>query len=242
MVYELRDFLTRENIDIIARNVSALCEQEQDTDTARLLKKQIKEHKKAIENLFKALEIGDISEDITERIAQKKKTLAELERQLKVEEHRFFAPSADEIRFFLSQFKKGDVDSLKYRQGLVDMLVNKLVLYKNKLTVFCNIKDSQFDIPLDESSSNGRLVEAAGVEPASENSSIQGTTSVVCGQNSSLAESPDKLRDLVASLVMAGAKLTPRTFTAHFTPKPGPRYSRAGRSPLFRRQMLNYYC
>jgi len=49
---------------------------------------------------------------------------------------------------------------------MVDMLVNKLYLYKNKLTVFCNVKDSQFDIPLDESSSKGRLVGVTGLEPA----------------------------------------------------------------------------
>ena len=42
--------------------------------------------------------------------------------------------NASHIRFFLSQFRKGDINDPKYRQGLVDMLVNKIYLYDDKMT------------------------------------------------------------------------------------------------------------
>jgi len=45
---------------------------------------------------------------------------------------------------------------------------------KIKITVLCYAQDSHFDIDLDKTSlSNGRLVELAGVEPASESASSQ---------------------------------------------------------------------
>ena len=52
------------------------------------------------------------------------------------------------------------------------------------------------------------MVEAAGVEPASENIFIQASPGAVCGLNSLGYKSADKLVALVASLVMFSAKLS----------------------------------
>ena len=83
-------------------------------------------------------------------------------------------PTVDEIRFFLSQFRKGDINDPKYRQGLIDMLVNKIYLYDKKITVLCNTQDSHFDVDLDEtSSSKDCLVKVARVELASESISTR---------------------------------------------------------------------
>ena len=76
------------------------------------------------------------------------------------------------MRFFLNQFRKGDVNDLKYRQALVDTFVNKIYLYDDKMTVLYNTQDSHSDVTIDDlSSSRVALVEARGVEPLSENTS-----------------------------------------------------------------------
>ena len=81
-------------------------------------------------------------------------------------------PSVRDIRFFLSQFRKGDINDPQYRQGLVDMLVNKIYLYDDKMTILCNTQDGHFDVDLKELSSlKGHLVESRGVEPLSESTS-----------------------------------------------------------------------
>ena len=86
-----------------------------------------------------------------------------------------------EIRFFLNQFRKGDINDPKYRQGLVDMLVNKIYLYDDKMTVLCNTQDGHFDIDLKELSSlKGQLVEPRGVEPLSESTSTVTSPGAVC--------------------------------------------------------------
>lgn len=119
-----------------------------------------------MDNLLKALESGQAVETIAERIAQKKKEHDDLEYQLLLETTQHPIPSIKEIRFFLNQFRKGDIDDPKYRQGLVDMLVNKIYLYNDKMTILCNTQDGHFDIALKEDSSlKGHLVEPRGVEP-----------------------------------------------------------------------------
>ena len=78
-------------------------------------------------------------------------------------------PTVNEVRFFLNQFRKGDVNDLKYRQALVDTFVNKIYLYDDKMTVLYNTQDSHSDVTIDDlSSSRVALVEVAGIEPASE--------------------------------------------------------------------------
>src|SRR5699024_12730855 len=52
--------------------------------------------------------------------------------------------SMEGIRFFLNQFRKGDINDPKYRHGLVEMLVNKIYLYDDKMTVLRNTQDGHY--------------------------------------------------------------------------------------------------
>ena len=90
-------------------------------------------------------------------------------------------PTVNEVRFFLNQFRKGDVNDLKYRQALVDTFVNRIYLYDDKMTVLYNTQDSHSDVTIDHlSSSTVVLVEMEGVEPSSE-SALTGTSPGAAG-------------------------------------------------------------
>lgn len=214
VVNKLRDFLTPENISTIAKEVVDLCERENNNGNAKRLQKLIADNEKATENLLKALENGQAVDIIADRITQKKKEHDELSLQLLLETSQHPVPSMKDIRFFLNQFRKGDINDPKYRQGLVEMLVNKIYLYDDKMTVLCNTQDGHFDVDLKEVSSlKGQLVEAGGVEPPSENTS-SGTSPGADGYLHSRAMTQAvMLHGLVASLCMLEAKLTPVTCT-----------------------------
>ena len=93
-------------------------------------------------------------------ISQKKRERSELEQQILVETSSHPTPTVNEVRFFLIQFRKGDVNDLKYRQALVDTFVNKIYLYDDKMTVLYNTQDSHSDVTIDDlSSSRVALVE-----------------------------------------------------------------------------------
>ena len=152
VITETRKLLTRDNIDRIAAEVVRLCEQERNTDNLKRLKKLLKENERATENLFKALESGQLVEILAERISQKKREHEDLERQILLEEATNAVPTVNEIRFFLNQFRKGNINDVKYRQALVDTFINKIYLYDDKMTVLYNTQDSHSEVTIDDKS------------------------------------------------------------------------------------------
>ena len=64
-------------------------------------------------------------------------------------------PNTENQRLSMRESKGADS---KYRQELVEMLVNKIYLYDDKMTVLCNTQDGHFDVDLkDVSSLKGQL-------------------------------------------------------------------------------------
>ena len=113
----------------------------------------VADSEKTTENLLKALATGQVVDIIADRITQEEKEHDEHSLQLLLEISQHPVPSMEGIRFFLNQFRKGDINDPKYRHGLVEMLVNKIYLYDDKMTVLCNTQDGHFDVDLKEVSS-----------------------------------------------------------------------------------------
>ena len=215
VITETRKLLTRDNIDKIASEVVRLCEQERNTDNLKRLKRLLKENERATENLLKALESGQLIDILAERISQKKKEHDDLERQIFMEKTQNTVPTVNEIRFFLNQFRKGDINDAKYRQALVDTFVNKIYLYDDKMTVLYNTQDSHSEMTLDNASlSRVGLVEPRGIEPLSESNLERTSPGAVCYLHSLSPAGTNTLRESVASLCVVWAKLTIHTFSA----------------------------
>ncbi len=104
----------------------------------------IADSEKTTENLLKALATGQVVDIIADRITQEEKEHDEHSLQLLLEISQHPVPSMEGIRFFLNQFRKGDINDPKYRHGLVEMLVNKIYLYDDKMTVLCNTQDGHY--------------------------------------------------------------------------------------------------
>ena len=109
-------------------------------------------------------------------------------------------PTVNEVRFFLNQFRKGDVNDLKYRQALVDTFVNRIYLYDDKMTVLYNTQDSHSEMTLDNASlSRVGLVEPRGIEPLSESNLERTSPGAVCYLHSLSPAGTNTLRESVAS-------------------------------------------
>ena len=104
----------------------------------------IADSEKTTENLLKALATGQVVDIIADRITHEEKEHDEHSLQLLLEISQHPVPSMEGIRFFLNQFRKGDINDPKYRHGLVEMLVNKIYLYDEKMTVLRNTQDGHY--------------------------------------------------------------------------------------------------
>ena len=49
--------------------------------------------------------------------------------------------SINEVKFFLKSLKKGNMNNIKYKKTLINVLVNKVYLYKDRATILFNINN-----------------------------------------------------------------------------------------------------
>lgn len=154
VVKKCRELLTDKNINNIAREVAAATERAQDKNEQTALKRKLKEIDTAIENLMKALEAGQNIDLINDRITLKRKEQENVERDLAIEIKRSVTLSEPEIRFFLTNLKKGNINDIKYRKMLITIFVNSIYLFDdNRLTMVFNAGNEPVvvdDVLLDE--------------------------------------------------------------------------------------------
>lgn len=153
VVLECRNLLTDSNIEKIAASVAAACEKDYDNSAVKRLKAALKEADGAIENLWKALEVGQSVEMITGRIEKRKKEKEELEAQIAIEQNKQVVFTAPQIHAFLYALKKGNVNDTNNRRGIINIFLRAVYLWDDKLTIILNGGDKPVsidDILLDE--------------------------------------------------------------------------------------------
>ena len=70
-------------------------------------------------------------------------------------------PTIQEVRFFLHKLKDGDINDIKYRKTLINVLENRISLYDDKMTIPCHTQDGQSSFPVEQNSlPKGRLANA----------------------------------------------------------------------------------
>lgn len=136
-----RYILTDENITKIAKEVVRVCQQEQDNSGIKRLNRLLKENDKAIENLLKALEMGHNIDIISERITIKRNERKFLEQEMAKEKLKHNNLTEKEIKFFLYQLKNGAINDIKYHRALINIFVNSIYLYDDRLTIIFNASD-----------------------------------------------------------------------------------------------------
>ena len=117
------------------------------------LKGALKEANIAIENLWKALEQGQAVDMITERIEKRKKEKEELQTQLAIEMNKQIVFTAPQIRAFLYSLKKGNVNDINNRRGIINIFLRAIYLFDDRLTLILNGGDKPIiidDILLDD--------------------------------------------------------------------------------------------
>ncbi len=146
VVAKCRELLTDKNIELIAKAVVDVSERDRERSNIRRLEKLLAENEKAVANLMKALEIGEVTEQITARIKERNKEHVEIEKQIALEEKNLVKLTVPQVKFFLSQLRDGKADDIKYRKALVAVLVKAIYLYDDKITLILNVGNCSTEI------------------------------------------------------------------------------------------------
>ncbi len=162
VVSECRRLLTPENIRKIAAEVMAIFNKSEETDYLRQLKKSLSKNKRRQDNTLDAITESDSPSHrkrLAEKLTELEKEQAVLEAQIAKEEQVLPNISEQGIRFFLTELRKGNADDIRYRKTLIDVFVNRIYLYDDRITITYNSGDHPVTI-------NDRLLSAMEAEAA----------------------------------------------------------------------------
>lgn len=144
-----REFVLRdETIDRLANAIVAL--QMQENSTIPFLQKQLNDIQKRIGNLLNAIEEGLMNASARGRLDDLEAKKADLEIAIAKEKIEKTPLTKEQIVFWISRFKDGDIDDPAYRKSIVDIFVNSIFLYDDKLVIAFNWKDGTKTVTLAE--------------------------------------------------------------------------------------------
>lgn len=149
VVGECRRLLSAENIRRIAKAVVAISEEERDKSNLKRLKKLLAENERKQENTLDAImesEIESVRKALGNKIPLLEKEHSEIEKLIAIEEEPFPALTEETVTLFLVALKKGKVNDMKYRKTLIDIFVNRIYLYDDRVTITYNSGDESVTI------------------------------------------------------------------------------------------------
>ena len=115
--------------------------QNQENTTIPLLEKQLREVNKKLDNLMKAIEDGLYTRTTKERLEALEIQKDELTAKIADEKLKKPSFNGDFIRFWLMKFRKFDISQKKQRKVLIEIFVNAIFLYDDRMLITFNYKD-----------------------------------------------------------------------------------------------------
>jgi len=149
IVYLTKEYVLKDkNINRIADSVVEL--QKRENTTIPFLQKQLVDIQKRIDNLLNAIEEGLFNTSAKGRLDGLETKKADLEIAIAKEKIAKTPLTKEQIVFWVSKFKDGDIDNLKYRQQMIDIFVNSVYLYEDRVVIAFNFKDGTKTVTLIE--------------------------------------------------------------------------------------------
>jgi hypothetical protein len=124
--------------------------QKQENTTLPLLRKQLAEAERGIENMLNAIQQGILTTSTKKRLDDLEAAKGDLEVRILQEEMQKPLLTREQIMFWLHKFRKIDTADQAQRQRLIDTFVNAVYLYDDRIVLTFNYKDEAKTITMAE--------------------------------------------------------------------------------------------
>ena len=124
--------------------------QAKEDTTIPALQQQLRDCEKGIENILNAIQIGILTVSTKERLEQleqQRETLKASILQAQIARPQY---SKEQIAQWISRFKYGSINDKAYQREIIDVFVNSVYVYDDKLVLTYNFKDGTQTITLKE--------------------------------------------------------------------------------------------
>ena len=140
-------------IERIADELVAI--QGEESASLKLLKNQLAEVNKYIDNLLNAIVMGVCGESTQNKMKELEERKSQLEKQIAEEAIARPIISKEQILFWLHMFKQYDTKKFEHRKKLIDVFVNAVFLYDDKMVIGFNYKSGSKTITFAELNESG---------------------------------------------------------------------------------------
>ena len=126
-------------IDAITSMVLAL--QDQESTALPMYEQQLQEANTGISNLLNAIQQGILTKSTKTRLEELEAARDELENKIALEKLAKPRVSEEQVRFFLHRFRALDIAKPEQRKTLIDVFLNAVYVFNDKIVISCNYKD-----------------------------------------------------------------------------------------------------
>ena len=148
VIERARNILTDNHINIIANAIYELAQKEmKDNTNLKRLTKRLKENEQQKKNLIDSLKMCNVDsarQAIFEEMQKMEEERKEIEKELILENVNKVDITVPEIKFFLKEMRKGKIDDIEYCKMLVNVLIYKVYLYDDSITIIFNTQNKPY--------------------------------------------------------------------------------------------------
>lgn len=124
--------------------------QDRENTTLPVLETELREVESGIQNILNAIQMGILTRSTKSRLEELENSKEDLE--IKIANEKITKPriSAEFVTFWLHKFRKLDITRQDHRKWLINVFVNAIYLYDDKMVITFNYKDGTVTITLDD--------------------------------------------------------------------------------------------
>ena len=140
----------------LVKRICDTCYSMRNTKSSQLpvLKKQLRQNKKEIYNVMKAIKSGLVTKSTKEELERLEEEQENIEVEIAKEQIIRPIIPREHIEAWIMNFAKTDLKSQEQKQRLIDIFVNSVHVYDDKIVVIFNYKDGEKYIRIDELKTN----------------------------------------------------------------------------------------
>ena len=115
--------------------------QDQESTALPMYEQQLQEANTGINNLLNAIQQGILTKSTKTRLEELEAARDELENKIALEKLAKPRVSEEQVRFFLQRFRALDIAKPEQRKTLIDVFLNAVYVFNDKIVISCNYKD-----------------------------------------------------------------------------------------------------